>query len=400
MGKLKSRWFIILFILTTSLPLMTGCNSSADANAESILSTGGNGGDVIDFKFSAEGRVEPHRSVQLSFSQPGMIEQIYLQEGDWIEKDGIIAQLEGQERLSAVISSAELNLLAAQNDLEALIDNAEFQKVSAELALIQAKNEVDQVLDFLEDTEFDPYDPDSYSDLVDVLREAEEELEDAEEDYDFYDGYGEKDESRIERYNILIDARQDYLRAKMDLDYEIGDDEEREILLANTQLALAEIKLEMAQKDYEAVEDGPDPETLAFAEKRVADAEKQLEAAQAALDAIFLKAPFSGEVVKLDMEEGGYVSPGIPIVLLGDQTWWQVETIDLTELDVVDVGVGDPVKVTLDAIPNLELDGEVISIRSYGEQRQGDITYTVVVRLIESSPKLRWNMSAFVIFPK
>ena len=38
-------------------------------------------------------------------------------------------------------------------------------------------------------------------------------------------------------------------------------------------------------------------------------------------------------------------------VQLADTSAWQLETDDLTELDVVGIDAGDPVRFTLDAIP-------------------------------------------------
>jgi HlyD family secretion protein len=48
----------------------------------------------------------------------------------------------------------------------------------------------------------------------------------------------------------------------------------------------------------------------------------------------------------------------------------------------------------------LELTGKVASIKGFGENRQGDIVYTVVVKLDTQDPRLRWNMTAKVTFSK
>ena len=52
--------------------------------------------------------------------------------------------------------------------------------------------------------------------------------------------------------------------------------------------------------------------------------------------------------------------------------------------------------VTFDALPDLELTGRVSAVEPYGESRQGDIVYTVVVMLDRQDPRLRWNMTAKV----
>lgn len=112
-------------------------------------------------------------------------------------------------------------------------------------------------------------------------------------------------------------------------------------------------------------------------------------------------APFAGTIASLDARANEQVTPGTPVVRLADYSAWQVETTDLTELNVVNVHEGNAVTVTFDAIPELELTGKVVNIKGFGENRQGDIVYTVVVQLDKQDARLRWNMTAKVtIEPK
>ena len=71
-------------------------------------------------------------------------------------------------------------------------------------------------------------------------------------------------------------------------------------------------------------------------------------------------------------------------------------TQDLTEVNVVDLQPGDPVTVTFDAIPDLTMPGKVARVRPMGENRQGDIVYSVVIEPDRQDPRLRWNMTASV----
>lgn len=67
---------------------------------------------------------------------------------------------------------------------------------------------------------------------------------------------------------------------------------------------------------------------------------------------------------------------------------------DLTELGVVNVFEGDEVLLTFDALDDLELSGTVVRIKPIGENKQGDITFTAVIRPDNQDPRLRWNMTA------
>ena len=49
-----------------------------------------------------------------------------------------------------------------------------------------------------------------------------------------------------------------------------------------------------------------------------------------------------------------------------------------------------------DALPDVKLTGSVVQIEPVGVNKQGDITYTVVIRSDEHDDRLRWNMTATV----
>ena len=54
--------------------------------------------------------------------------------------------------------------------------------------------------------------------------------------------------------------------------------------------------------------------------------------------------------------------------------------------------------MTLDALPDVTLKGEVTNINARFEEKRGDITYTVTVLLTETDPLMRWGMTAAVRF--
>jgi HlyD family secretion protein len=41
----------------------------------------------------------------------------------------------------------------------------------------------------------------------------------------------------------------------------------------------------------------------------------------------------------------------------------------------------------------------VVRIKPIGEEKLGDITYTIIVQPNEQDPRLRWNMTAMVTIP-
>jgi HlyD family secretion protein len=86
------------------------------------------------------------------------------------------------------------------------------------------------------------------------------------------------------------------------------------------------------------------------------------------------------------------------VITIADPTAWVVKTDNLTEIEVVKVEIGQPVKVVLDAFPGSVLAGEVTHINARFEEKRGDITYTVTIALAPGDLQMRWGMTAAVEF--
>ena len=163
-------------------------------------------------------------------------------------------------------------------------------------------------------------------------------------------------------------------------------------------LAAAQAELRRAQAQFELTKQGARSETILAATADVAAAQAALDQATAALSDIELRAPFAGLVAELRLSAGEQAAPGAPVAELADLSAWQVETTDLTELDVVRVQEGDAATITFDALPGETFGGVVTQIKAIGQTQKGDISYTVIIRLDSGDARLRWNMTAGVSF--
>jgi HlyD family secretion protein len=163
-----------------------------------------------------------------------------------------------------------------------------------------------------------------------------------------------------------------------------------------TDLAAAQAEIVRAQAQLERTKAGARPEEIAAAEADVVSAQAALDQAKAAQADTELRAPFAGTVAQLNVKMGEQAAPATPLVQLADLTQWQIETEDLTELDIVRVKEGGTAELAFDAIPDLDLTGKVVRIKPIGVNRQGDMTYVVVVQPDKSDPRLRWNMTTKV----
>jgi len=83
---------------------------------------------------------------------------------------------------------------------------------------------------------------------------------------------------------------------------------------------------------------------------------------------------------------------------MADFSSWLVKTTGLTEIDVVELAEGQPVTVALDAVPDVELTGNVISIAQGYSENKGDVVYEVTILLDNNNPATRCDMTAAVKF--
>jgi RND family efflux transporter MFP subunit len=166
---------------------------------------------------------------------------------------------------------------------------------------------------------------------------------------------------------------------------------------AQSQIESAKAQIAQAQAQLDLIRAGTRPEDMAAAEAEVARAEAAVTAAENALNDAVLRAPFAGTVGEVLVEQGELVTPQVPILRLGDLTQLRVQTEDLSEGDVALVRVGQPAKVTVDALPDRQFTGTVGRISPLAIERRGDKIYDVLVDLeLPDDSGLRWGMSTFV----
>ena len=134
----------------------------------------------------------------------------------------------------------------------------------------------------------------------------------------------------------------------------------------------------------------------------IREAQAGLERAQEELRKTVIYAPISGRVIALAAKEGEVVvsgtmnNPASIIATVADLSELLIE-IDVDETDIVDVALGQPADVKVDAIPSRDYHGKVVEIGSSGFERPGqaDVTYFKVKILVtDPDQRLRPGMSA------
>ena len=151
-----------------------------------------------------------------------------------------------------------------------------------------------------------------------------------------------------------------------------------------------------AQAMLDKLNAGATTEEIAMAEARVQAAQAAVNSAEAQLRLNQIIAPFAGQVGAINVRVGELTQPDQEVVLLGDTREMFVKTTDLRETDVVLLSEGTAVEVTFDALPGKVFTGTVERIAPVSSSEQGSTNYTVDIAIPTLDETLRWGMTAFV----
>jgi HlyD family secretion protein len=328
---------------------------------------------------SATGVVVPFRWATLSFQVGGRVEEVLVQEGDQVQEGQLLVQLD-DAGLKDAIAQAEAALTTAQATLaqvevgpraeELAVAQAGLAAAQAQLARLRTGASQEEI-----------------TAARGALETATVALQQAQAAYDEVSWLEEIRE--MPQALALQQATAEYEVARAKYEALIRGPSAEEI-------AAAQAEVDRARASLELLRAGARPEDVAVAEAQVAQAELALSQALSALGDASLTAPFAGTVGALRVREGEMVSPGTPLVTLGDISEFKVETTDLNEIDIYLVEVGQEVDLTFDALPERSIRGVVTRIAPMANLEQGGTNYTVTIELGEQNPGLRWGMTAFV----
>lgn len=167
--------------------------------------------------------------------------------------------------------------------------------------------------------------------------------------------------------------------AQVQVDNLLNSPTEAEIAAAQAQVADAEAALADLQR-------GPSDTELRATEISLEQALVDLEEAHANLTKAQVVALSTGIVLALDAEIGQRVSEGAAIVTLADTSQLQL-TIDVAELDVPQIALGQPAAVEIDALSGQTLRGEIAYIAPSSDSASGStsgvVYYPVTIRLTD-----------------
>jgi HlyD family secretion protein len=453
---MKQKQIVLLFVGVLLAGAMTACGGFGEDPTPEPVPVAVSQPNVV----SAEAFVVPLQEANLAFEVGGKVVSVEVEEGETVAEGQLLARLNDSTQQAqmaeseAAVARAEAGLAQAQAALaraEAQLAQVEAGPTQAEID--QAEADVARAEAFLADRvagatpeeigEAEARVATAQAQLAQVLAgsrdedvkaaasqllQTEADVRLAQADYD-ENVFGEPDQA--EPFGIALQqSTLEFERAQAEYEKVLNGATDEEAAVSRAQaneaqatmarvlagaspeeIAQAQAEVQRAAAVLANVIDGSTPAEIAISEAQVAEAEagvqtaesdiKTAEAGMASAQAVVaqtqLTAPFNGIVGIIPINPGEIVQPGALAMAVGNTSRWQIETDDLTEIDVVQVQPGASVQISVDALPDREFEGEVVRVTPKSETKAGDVTYTVVIDITQGDTSLlHWGMTTFV----
>ena len=133
-------------------------------------------------------------------------------------------------------------------------------------------------------------------------------------------------------------------------------------------------------------------EAIQSAAETLRSAELNMDNLQEAMSNYTVTSPISGTIIEKNAKAGDALTAGSDLCTIYDLSYLEM-TLNVDELQVSDVSVGQSVQVTADAVPDKTYTGTVTRVSMKGSSNGGTTTYPVTVR-IDETEGLRPGMNA------
>ncbi|MBE9139385.1 efflux RND transporter periplasmic adaptor subunit [Nodosilinea sp. LEGE 07088] len=313
--------------------------------------------EPLTVRVSASGTVKPVQTVNLSPENAGILEELFVEQGDRVEPGQLIARMRSRDTAAQVDQNR-----AAVAEAEAALADVRRGSRPEEIAQAEATVEANRA----------------------QVRDAQARLDLATSD--------------LARRQSLFDRG---AIAQTEL-----DSAAREQRSAQAALEQAQARVTESQRRVDDLRNLPEPEAIAQAEARLAQTRAQLNAAQVRQDETLIRAPFGGTVTQKFATEGAFVTPTTSASDLSSATSTAIVALaqdlevlaEVPEADISLLQPGQAVEVVADAFPEQTFAGRVKLVAPEAIERQNVTLFQVRIELLDGKDRLRSNMNVNVAF--
>lgn len=341
----------------------------------------------LSANIEATGTVRGGHSAVMVWNTSGRVETVNAGIGDRVKADQVLAAL--------ALDSTPRNILLAGADLVTASQNL--------ATLLGSNNTVAQAMQNLADAKQAVKDAqDAYDtltrkrvsdalvkDLADQIDQAKRSLKFQEYIYDLF--YSHRAEGATDKALMIVqltNTRQNIANLSARYNWFTSQASPTQVEISLAALNLAKAKQADAQREMDRMQNGVNPDDIKAAKARVA-------AAQATFSQAQITAPFDGTVTQAQPQTGDWVTPGLTAFRVDDLSHLMVD-LQISEVDINNVVAGQPVSISLEAIPNKTYKGLVSKVDQSTKAGQGGVNFTVSVTLTDPDELVKPGMTAAV----
>ncbi|MEH2359965.1 efflux RND transporter periplasmic adaptor subunit [Nostoc sp.] len=349
----------------------------------------------VTLRITASGKVVPVQSVNISPKNPGVLSQLYVEQGDRIQQGQILARMDSAS-IEAQRSQYRANLAQSQAQLAEAVAGSRPQEIAqakarlaqsqAQLAAARAGNRPQEVA------------------------QSQSQVDAAQAKVNYAS-------QQVKRYQYLY---KEGAETKQLLDQAISDDKSARANLeeAKKRFSLVQSGTRSEEIDQRQaavnearaalvlLEDGTRSEEIVQRQAAVASAEAQLKGVQVQLEDTIIRAPLSGIVTQKYAEPGAFVTPTTSASTSASATSSSIVAVargleilaQVPEADLSRIKPGQQVEIVADAYPDQVFKGHVRLIAPEAVVEQGVTSFQVRVALDTGIDKLRSGLNVDLTF--
>jgi HlyD family secretion protein len=428
---------VVLVLLATGFFFLRQRQLAAQEPAFEILREAEVENGRITATVNATGSIEPEALVTLTFRSTGTIQQVNVERGQTVQAGEVLAMLDTEElqlavqqaedalriqeltlqqRLNNELSPATIDSSQADIDAAAAqVEVSEANLAGAEAAVLQAQAQKAQLLAGATEAAIAAAEAQVASAQAQqksaqitydrVLECFDFEIPGTDEEQEICPGLGATEEQA--RYNLnnanvaltAAEAQLDETKAgPRPADIQAANasiaSAQANVLAAQGNLAAAEANLARAEAAYARLQEPPTDDEIAILQAQINSAETNLALAQLRLEQSMVVAPIDGTIASVLINAGEQASPGAPAITLVNEAAFHIN-VNVDEIDIDQISVGQDVEVSLDALQDTVLTGTIAEISPTSASAGGVVTYLVTINIVaDDDITLRPGMSA------
>ncbi|MBW4685912.1 MAG: efflux RND transporter periplasmic adaptor subunit [Komarekiella atlantica HA4396-MV6] len=349
----------------------------------------------VTLRITASGKVVPVQSVNISPKNPGVLAQLYVEQGDRIQQGQILARMDSAN-IDAQIRQYRANLTQSQAQLSEAVAGSRPQEIAqAKARLAQAQAQLAAA---------------RAGNRPQEISQAQAQVDSAQAKVNYTS-------EQVKRYEYLY---QQGAEKKQLLDQAISEDKSARAALEEARKRLSLVQSGTRQEEIDQrqaavtearaalvlLEDGTRPEEIVQRQAAVASAEAQLKGVQVQLEDTIIRAPFSGIVTQKYANVGSFVTPTTSASTSASATSSSIVAVarglevlaQVPEADLGRIKQGQQVEIVADAYPDQVFKGNVRLIAPEAVVEQGVTSFQVRVALDTGIDKLRSGLNVDLTF--